>query len=313
MNDKLKKTLKITKIRETADINNGVCVAVGMFDGVHLGHRLMLDSLVNESKRLGLPSAIFTFSASDNPKSDSKLITLSDKKIELFSELGIDVVFSADFSEIKTISAIDFTESVLYNAIGARVVVCGYDFRFGKDRMGDAELIKKLLSPKGVSVINQNAVEKNGLPISSTNIRLFLSEGDLASANSLLGRAFSFKSEIVHGKQLGRTLGFPTINQRYPKELVLPRFGVYAVRCRIGGRLYGGVANIGVKPTVSDENAPICETYLFDYSGDCYGCIAETEFIEFIRAEKRFASLNELKEQVERDKVSATEILSKGV
>ena len=313
MNDKLIKTLKITKIRESADINNKVCVAVGMFDGVHLGHRLMLESLVNESKRLGLPSAIFTFSASDNPKSDSKLITLSDKKTELFSELGIDVVFSADFSEIKTMSAIDFTESVLYNAIGARAVVCGYDFRFGKDRTGDAELIKKLLSPKGVSVITQNAVEKNGVPISSTNIRLFLSEGDLTSANGLLGRAFSFKSEIVHGKQLGRTLGFPTINQIYPKELVLPRFGVYAVRCRIGGRLYGGVANIGVKPTVSDENTPICETYLFDYSGDCYGCMAETEFIEFIRAEKRFSSLNELKEQVERDKASATEILSKGV
>ncbi len=306
-------TLKITKIRTNADINNGVCVAVGMFDGVHLGHRSMLDALVREAKRLGLPSAVFTFNTEDNPKNDSKLLTLHDTKIELLADLGIDVVFSVDFSDIKTVSAIDFTENMLYTAIGAKGIVCGYDFRFGRDRMGDAELIKTLLTPKGVSVITHNAVVKNEVPISSTAIRTFIANGEIVSANSLLGRAFSFKGEVVHGKKLGRVLGFPTINQTYPDELVVPRFGVYAVRCNINGKSYGGVANIGVKPTVGNNNTPVCETYLFDFSGDCYGCVVETEFLGFIRAEKRFMSLDELKEQIGRDKISAMEILSKGV
>ena len=305
--------IKITKIRTDIVIGNGVCVAVGMFDGVHFGHKTMLESLKQEARRLNLPSAVFTFDIEDNPKNDSNLLTLSDKKIELFADLGIDIVFSVAFSKIKMLLAVDFAEKVLYDTLGAKSIVCGYDFRFGKDRIGDVELIKKLLSPKGVSVITQDAVIKNDVPVSSTAIRSLIANGDVASANELLGHAFSFKSEIIHGKKLGRTLGFPTINQEFPNKLVVPRFGVYAVRCKIDGQTFYGVANIGVKPTVSDRNYPICETYLFDYSGDCYGCVAETEFLEFIREEKRFSSIDELKEQINSDKLVALTIFSRGV
>lgn len=302
--------IKTIKINPEISAENGVCVAVGMFDGVHLGHRAMLGRLIQESKRVNLPSAVFTFDIEDNPKNESKLLTLSDKKIELFADLGIDIVFSAAFSDIRMLSADDFVNNVLFGMLSARSVVCGYDFRFGNDRLGDVELIKKLLSPKGVSVITQEAVLKNCKPVSSTLIRSLIANGDVANANELLGHTFSFKNEIVHGKKLGRTLGFPTINQAFPSRLATPRFGVYAVRCNINGQFFCGVANIGVKPTVSDDGDIICETYLFDYSGDCYGCVAETEFLEFIREEKRFLSLDELKSQIECDKETAINILN---
>lgn len=305
--------LKITNIRENADINNGVCVAVGMFDGVHLGHRAMLDSLVNESKRLGLPSAVYTFDTEDSPKGDRKLLTTGVKRVSLLAEAGVDVVLSSPFSAVKTLSATDFVNNVLFKELGAKSIVCGYDFRFGNNRAGDVELIKELLSKKGVSVITQNAVLDNGLPVSSTLIRSLISNGDIKNANRLLGHSFSIEGEIVRGARIGRTLGFPTANQIYPSSLVLLRFGVYAVRCNVNGKIYGGVANVGMKPTVNNTDMPLCESYLFDYSGDCYGVNVETEFLEFIREEKRFPSLDTLKEQIERDKLTAREILSRGV
>ncbi len=313
MYDMLKKILKTKKIRTDADINNGVVVAVGMFDGVHLGHRAMLDSLIGEAKRLSLPSVVFTFDIGDNPKRDSKLLASQDKRLELLADLGVDVVFSASFSDIKTLSAADFSETVLYDILQAKSIVCGYDFRFGRDREGDVALIEKLLSPKGVGVITPKALLIDGAPVSSTIIRNMIANGEILSANRLLNRNYSFKGEVVHGAELGRTLGFPTINQNFPTELALPKFGVYAVKCTIGGTAYGGVANIGIKPTLGGSIAPICETYLFGYSGDCYGEFAETEFLEFIREEQRFSSLTELKEQIGRDRETAAKILSKGV
>lgn len=311
MNDKLQNIVKTVKLVPDADIENGCAVAVGSFDGVHLGHRAMISALVSEADRLGLPSAVFTFDSDDNPKSESKLLAMQKDKIKFLAELGVDAVFSSAFSEIRSMSANDFTNGLLYDYIGAKSVVCGYDFRFGNNRSGDAKLIKQLLSPKGVGVVTPTAVEFGGTPVSSTAIRMAVSNGEVAKANKLLGRPFSFECEVVHGKKLGRTLGFPTINQNYPDMLVLPRFGVYAVECVVDNKRYGGVANVGIKPTVGGEALPNCETYLFGYAGDCYGKTVRTEFIDAIREEMRFPSLNELALQVERDKASAQKILAK--
>ena len=291
------------------DINNGVCVAVGTFDGVHLGHRAMISALVDAAKEKNLAAAVFTFDTDDNPKSDRKMLATESKKLSLFASLGVDVVFSAPFSQIRAMSSVEFVERVLYAELNAKTVVCGYDFRFGCDRSGDFVLIKELLSPKGVEVITQPAVTCNSDPVSSTLIRELISKGDIVSANKLLGRPFSINSEVVCGARIGRTLGFPTANQVYPTHLAVLRYGVYAVRCRFDGAVYDGVANVGMKPTVANTDLPLCETYLFDFDGDCYGKNIETEFIAFIREEKRFSSLEELKKQIERDKNSAKEIL----
>ncbi len=304
-------TLDIQKLRPVSDIKNGCAIAIGIFDGVHLGHRAMLRALSEESERLSVPAAVFTFSIGDSPKNSTNLLACEERKRELLFAAGVDIVITAPFSAIKNMKAADFVTELIGKEFNAKSIICGYDFRFGEDRVGDVSLIKSLLSSNQVSVITPDAVSVDGKPVSSTDIRAKITEGNVKKANSLLGYEFSFTAEVIHGKRLGRELGFPTLNQKYPKELVLPRFGVYAVKCIIDGISYGGVANIGVKPTVESREEPICETYVFGYSGDCYGKRCEIRLVEFVREEKRFCSLLELKEQVDRDKAAAREILQK--
>lgn len=310
MKEFLKTEVKKICLREPAENTCGCAVAVGGFDGVHLGHRAMITRLVSVSKERGLTSAVFTFDTDDSPKSGARLLAQQEKKYEILASLGVDTVYSVAFSLLKDVSASDFACGLLYDALDARVVVCGYDFRFGRDRVGDVSLINSLLGDKGVTVVTPDAELCNGEPISSTKIRRLISEGEVASANVLLGREFSFSAEVVRGRRLGRTLGFPTINQKYPDTLASLRYGVYAVVCVIDGIEYGGVANVGVKPTVGEEESPICETHIFGYSGDCYGVSVETRFVGFIRDEKRFLSLEELKAQVENDKLNAVNLLN---
>lgn len=292
---------------------NGCVVAVGSFDGVHLGHRMLIERLAAESKKLCVPAVVFTFSASDSPKSGAGLLAQPELKERLLAGLGVDAVVSVPFSVLRNMPAERFAEELLYRELGAKSVVCGYDFRFGADRSGDASLISRLLSPKGVSVRACPSLDVGGKPISSTDIRAMISEGRIGDANKLLGRDFSFCSEVVHGAALGRTLGFPTLNQNFPNRLVQPKFGVYATVARLDNELFGGVTNFGVKPTVGGTASPISETYLFGYSGDCYGRSVELCFKSFIREEKRFGTLDEIKAQVEADKLAAKKSLNEGV
>lgn len=311
MNDKIRTNIKTIEFDREKCISEGCAIAVGIFDGVHLGHRQMLSRLVSEAKRLNVRAAVFSFDVSDSPKGNRNLLATEELKLSLLKQAGVDTVYSAPFSELKEMSAWDFANRLIFNTLGAKSVVCGYDFRFGKDRSGDVSVMKAVLEPKNVSVITQPPFNDNSVPVSSTHIRSLISKGDIKEANRLLGRKFSFSAEVIHGKKLGRTLGFPTINQKYPQSLVIPRFGVYAVECVIDGNRYSGVANIGVKPTVEKDAEPLCESYIFDYSGDCYGKQVETFLIDFIRNEKKFDSLEELRFQVEQDKKHALTVLKK--
>lgn len=309
--EKLLSSVKIEKLSGNADMNKGCVLAVGNFDGVHKGHRRLLARLADESEKYDLPSAVFTFSDQDRPKPDVKLLSQCGKKPSLLADCGVDALVSAPFSLFRDMEAEDFVLRFLGDFLGVKCVICGYDFRFGRGRKGDFRLIEELLAPYGVSVISETAMIYGDSPISSTAIRNLVSNGDLDTANEMLGREFSFTSEVVTGARLGRTLGFPTANQNYPSELVFPRFGVYAVRCKIDGVIYGGVANFGVKPTVGEYSEPVCETYIFDYNGDCYGKEIETYFVSFIRSEVKFNSLDELKARMEIDKATAESILKK--
>ncbi len=304
-------SVKIEALRGSGDINKGCVIAVGNFDGVHKGHRRLLARLALESQKHSLPSAVFTFADEDRPKPDVKQLAQYGKKPSLLSECGVDSLVSAPFSLFRDMEAEDFVLRFLGDFLGVKSVICGYDFRFGRGRKGDFCLIEELLAPYGVTVISETAMLHGDIPISSTLIRELVSKGDFDNANEMLGREFSFASEVVSGAKLGRTLGFPTANQKYPSELVSPRFGVYAVRCVIDGKSYGGVANFGVKPTVGDYSEPVCETYIFDYNGDCYGKEIETSFVSFIRGEEKFSSLEELKARVDLDKNIARSILKK--
>lgn len=310
MSKKFSLLTDIIKLNETKSLENGCVIAVGGFDGVHRGHRVLIDALVEEARANSLPAAVFTFCPDDNPKGDAKLLALREKKFELLSSLGVDFVAEAPFSAVREIPAEEFARDFLFEGLGARIIVCGYDFRFGKGREGDVSLIERTLGNKGVRVSTPPALLARCVPVSSTMIRKLISEGDVRNANSLLDRCFSFCSTVIHGAKLGRKLGFPTINQRYPEKLEVLKFGVYAVVCEFGGNRYGGIANVGIKPTVGGKDL-LCETYIFDYNGDCYGENVEISFVEFIREEKKFSSLDELKERISLDKNIARDILSK--
>ncbi len=306
MNEKILTKSDLIYLNENVNIDEGCVVAVGSFDGVHLGHQKMLSALKKEAEGKKLPTAVFTFDCFDNPKS-SKLLALPRKKQELLRENGVDIMLSAPFSALKSMEAEEFVNDILVDIMGAKTVVCGYDFRFGSQRKGNFELINSL----GLETIIPSVFIDEDIPVSSTLVRSLVASGQLEKANRLLGRAFSFEGEIIHGAKLGRSLGFPTANQLYPENLAELPFGVYAVECKLDNQYYYGVANVGTKPTVSTENIPLCETYIFDYSGDCYGKNMEIGFLEFIRHEMRFSSVDELKTQIEKDKLSALSYLKK--
>ncbi len=310
---KMLESVKIEKLRGDADINKGCVVAVGNFDGVHMGHRMLIETLVSEAAKHSVPSAVFTFFEEDRPKMDVKMLSQYGSKSFLLSGMFVDLLISAPFGLFRDMEAEDFVESFLMGFLNVKCVICGYDFRFGRGRKGDAELIKKLLSPYGVEVISADALVDGNAPISSTVIRALISEGDVEKANVMLGRPFSFKAPVSFGAQIGRTLGFPTANQKYPSELVTPAFGVYAVWCLLDGEVYGGVSNFGVKPTVGGIPEPICETFIFGFEGNCYGKEMTVAFRKFIRKEMCFGSLDELKAQIELDKKTAEQIYYEGV
>ncbi len=304
--------LKIDNIGKAHSFARGCVVAVGSFDGVHKGHRELLSLLSELGREYNAPTAVFTFDVKDNPKKQTNRLATELQKKELLAQAGVDMLVSAPFSKCKDMDAESFISEILLDLMGARAVVCGYDFRFGRDRLGDMELLQRVLGPMGIPVKEAPVYYYNEAPVSSTAVRSLVSRGDMVAAGAMLGRNYSFSAEIIKGRQLGRTLGFPTANQLFPKELCIPPFGVYAVRCTLDGAVYNGIANLGVKPTVGAEPSPLCETYLFGFDGDVYGREMKVEFLRFIRAEKRFSSVDALKEQVLTDIESVCSIFNQG-
>lgn len=293
--------LKIDNIGIAHSLDNGCVVAVGSFDGVHKGHRELLSLLSALGREYNVPSAVFTFDVKDNPKSQTNRLATEQQKKQLLAQAGVDMLVSVPFSKCKDMEAESFISDILLDLMGAKAVVCGYDFRFGRNRAGDIELLSNILAPMGIPVQEAPVYYYNESPVSSTAVRSLVTLGDMPTVSAMLGRNYSFSAEVIKGRQLGRNLGFPTANQLFPKELCLPPFGVYAVRCILDGVSYNGIANLGVKPTVGAEEAPLCETHIFGFDGDAYGREMTVEFLRFIRAEKKFPSIDALKEQVEMD------------
>lgn len=279
-------------------------VALGLFDGVHLGHQTVIKQAVNK-KQIGLKPTVFSF------ETDSVTSKGHDGKIEMlltdedkhrhFESLGVEYVFSPKFSNYKDMTDEEFVRSVLKEKLNAGFAVCGEDFRFGKNAMGDAERLKELGVKYGIEICVVGQLSLNGKAVSSTEIRQYVRNGEIVKANEMLGYRYGYTLPVEHGFERGRTWDFPTINQGIPKGLVLPKFGVYCSKVKIGDRLYSGVTNIGVKPTVKVKTAPLAETYIIGYNGDLYGENIAIELYEFIRAERRFESFDELKAEISRN------------
>lgn len=282
-------------------------VALGMFDGLHLGHAAVLNALQGEASEAA--KCVLTFSTS-NAKPDAKTgVRLLSRAMRdrLLESFGVDYVFQPEFSDFRDMSPSDFAKNFLGKYLNAKTVFCGEDFRFGKNAAATADDLQKLL-PNGVSARIVPTVNALGGAVKTTRIRGLIESGDVKTAAILLGRPFTIDFAVEHGRRLGRTLGWPTINQAFPEDFAVPRFGVYASVTLVGGARRASVTNIGVKPTVGSGHI-LAETYIQGFSGELYGLNTPVELVELIRDERKFESVEALKSQVDKDAALAVEIL----
>jgi len=287
-------------------------VAIGNFDGVHLGHRELL-RCCRESAGEDDSVVLLTFEplpqAWFRPESAPARLTSVPQKRQLLEELGVDLVWSMRFNQqFADMAAHDFVHTVLVEDLGARVVIVGEDFRFGKDRQGDITLLRQLGAEYGFKTRIVPAVVRNGQRVSSTAIRTALAEGKLDLAKALLGRAFRMEGVVAHGAKLGRKLGYPTANIRLEAE-PCPLQGVFAVRARVEGEQWrDGVVSLGRRPAIGGGEF-LLEVHLFDFDDDLYGYRLEVEFVEKLRDELNFDGVEALVAQMNLDERKAREIL----
>lgn len=282
---------------------NSTSVALGIFDGVHRGHRAVIGQAVKNAEENGYIPAVCTFkTATVSTKGDAYKPIYSDStKCALLEQEGARYVYMPDFLRIKDMSAEDFAKKILKDKLSAKTVVCGKDFRFGKNAACGAEGLAQICESLDMRLVVVNDVSENGEKISSAQIRRLISEGSISRANRLLGHHYAVTGEVIKGNRIGRTIDFPTANQRLDKGFVLPRFGVYASYAEIDGITYRGITNIGVKPTVESDGTVLAETHFPFYSGDLYGKNITVRILGFVRPERKFGSIDELKKQIAED------------
>lgn len=292
---------------------HGSVVCIGAFDGLHLGHRALVRHAVARAHDLSLPAVALSFEPLPREFFSRDLppprLTLARGKYQGLRALGADSVGLLRFdARLSAMSAEEFVRKLLIGRLGAREVWIGPDFRFGHRRGGDLPLLKQMGQELGFSADEIQPVLQQGERVSSTRIREALRSGDFTDASRLLGRAYSIGGRVVRGKQLGRTLGFPTANLRFPKVPALS--GIYATWVHgVGERPHASVSSFGTRPTV-DGVEPLLEAHLFDFDGDLYGRHIEVEFVAKLRDEIKFPDLPSLTEQMQRDAETARRLLS---
>ena len=286
-----------------------VLVALGTFDGLHLGHKKVLLSDTTEyDEKIALMFA-------EHPQKTlsgnvpGELITPM-KRGNLLNEWGYVPEF-LDFSKISGISPEDFVDEILVEKFGATALCCGFNYRFGKGAKGDVALLKQLCAERGIKLTVCDEVDFEGAPISSTRIRECIKNGDIRTANQMLGRYFSYDFEVVHGDARGRILGSPTINQFFTENFAVAEYGVYASFTIVDGKKYISVTNIGVRPTIEGISEKRSETNIVGFDGDLYGQNIEVFLVEKLRGEMAFKSLDELGTRIFVDRENATEIIKK--
>ncbi|MBP3580111.1 MAG: bifunctional riboflavin kinase/FAD synthetase [Clostridia bacterium] len=281
----------------------GCVLALGNFDGVHKGHAYLLDCAKEYADKKGLDFGVYTFVKHPKVlggKKHEMLCTLQER-LSLLKEHNPDFVYLESFDEVKDLSPESFVDLIV-EKFCAECAFCGDNFTFGKMAVGTSGTLELLMKKKGKQAVVVKPVEVDGTVVSSTQIRNCLHEGNAQMAARLLGRGYCFVSTVLHGQELGRKLGFPTINQIVPEEKILPALGVYSSVVAVDGKDYMGVTNIGVKPTVwEDERKIMAETHIIDFSGDVYGKTVSVELYKRLRGEKKFKSLSELTQNISQN------------
>lgn len=279
-------------------------ITLGKFDGLHRGHELLMQEIKKQQAQYGLKTIVFTFDIPPRKKVldiKAKELTVNEEKRFVFEKTGIDYLISCPFTnDVMCMDPEHFIKWIV-EALCVKCFVIGEDFCFGHNRMGNHEVLRQFENKYGYRTIVMPKVKEDGRDISSTFVREEIECGNIVKANHLLGYHFFVKSDVIHGNKIGRTMGIPTINMSIPEEKMIPPFGVYITRAFIDGIWYKSVSNIGRKPTIANDNPIGLETFLLDFNRDVYDRNMIVEFLEFIRPEKKFQSLEELKMQIELD------------
>lgn len=282
-----------------------VSVALGRFDGVHLGHRAVIRAA------LEFPCAcpaVFTFESSPRGVITGEmvysLLTLSQKR-EMMRSLGVELYVCPPFGDVRDMMPEEFV-ILLKERLNVVHISCGFNFTFGVSGRGNAAALKEICARHGIALTVVPPIEAGGEPVSASAVRAYIESGDMESASRLLGYRFRIDFPVLQGDQRGRTLDFPTINQKIPPNFIHPKYGVYATKTVIGGRVYKSVSNVGVRPTVGADY-PRCETHIIGYSGDLYGQNITVEFYRFLRPEISFSDISELKAAIANDRQTVVE------
>ena len=292
-----------------------IVATVGFFDGVHIGHRHLIHQIKEEAKRLGIPSAVITFPV--HPRKvlqkdyQPQLLCGFDEKLSQLATTGIDYVIVLPFTpKLSRLTAKDFIRSVLQKQLGVHTLFVGYDHRFGHNREEGFPQYQAYGKEIGMQVIHATELLHDNVLVSSSVIRRLLLEGNIELANTLLTYPYNLSGEIIPGNQLGRTIGFPTANIRsWEPYKVIPHAGVYAVRVRADKDVYGGMLYIGTRPTVNTTNYMNVEVNIFDFEQDLYNRSLTVEFVQFVRQDEKFESLDMLANQIVQDKKDILQIL----
>lgn len=293
----------INSLNEMKSFDKSV-VTIGKFDGIHKGHEVLIEKTVDYSKQEQLTSIVFTFK--NSPISYfSNIITreiiTEVEKMNKLKLLGVDVVVDIPFNkDMAEISAEDFVKQILVDKLGAKKLIIGHDFAFARKREGTPPILKILGKKYGFDVEVIEPVVINNIRVSSTHVKDLIYAGRVDEIKNYLGRNYTIEGTVIHAKQLGRTLGFPTANLRLQENLIIPKRGIYATKVYIGNEVYVGATNIGYNPTVDGEKISV-ETNILEFDKDIYGKTIKLEFLERIRDEKKFKDLNELKIQLKMD------------
>ena len=287
---------------------NGIALALGTFDGFHLGHKKVIDNAIasNKTPKVLLfnehPQKVIT------KKSPGELITESQKK-ELLDKWGIEPII-IDFGDIMNFTYEEFFYEILLKKIGVTALSCGFNYHFGSKAQGNTEKLSALCKKENIELFISDAVEYKNEPVSSTRIRKAIKNGDMEEANAMLGREFSYDFLVVHGDARGRTIDSPTINQFFTEDFIVPEYGVYASYAVIDGEKYSSVTNVGVRPTIEGFSKERSETNIIGFTGDLYDKNISVHLLKKIREEMRFSGLDELKNQIAKDRATS-QIISK--
>lgn len=284
--------------------NENLAIALGFFDGVHLGHKAVINAAVDYAKKNNIKSAVVTFRQSPyvalNNVKPNYIITL-EEKIKAIKKLGVDYLYLSDFTEdLAKQTASDYLKN-LVDDLHPKMIATGFNHYFGYNKSGGVDYLRLMQQEYGYEFKEINPIKLNEDVISSTAIRKALSNGDIPKANSMLGYRFYVKNEVIKGRQIGRTIGFKTANLKMPEKMINIPDGVYAVEVEVLGKKHMGIANFGSNPTVTDDFQKLLEVHIIDFNQDIYGELVKVSFLVKIRNEKKFQSLTELKAQIEKD------------